>query len=37
MKYEEEENKHEDSIIELREDYTYGIDLEVKDKEIMTV
>jgi len=33
MKYEEEENSHRDSIIELREDYTYGVDLEVKDKE----
>ena len=33
MKYDERENNHEDSIIELREDYTYGIDLEVKDKE----
>ena len=33
MKYDEEENHHEDSIIELREDYTYGVDLEVKDKE----
>ena len=31
MKYDEEKN-HE-SIIELREDYTYGIDLEVEDKE----
>ena len=31
MKY-DEENNHE-SIIELREDYTYGIDLEVKNKE----
>lgn len=33
MKYNEEENHYEDSIIELREDYTYGVDLEVKDKE----
>ncbi len=33
MKYEEEENHHEHSIIELREDYTYGVDLEVKEKE----
>lgn len=33
MKYNEEENYHEDSIIELREDYTYGVDLEVRDKE----
>ena len=33
MKYNEEENYHKDSIIELREDYTYGVDLEVKDKE----
>ncbi len=33
MKYEEEGDSHEDSIIELREDYTYGVDLEVKDKE----
>lgn len=33
MKYNEEENNQEHSIIELREDYTYGIDLEVKDKE----
>lgn len=33
MKYDEEENKHEESIIELREDYTYGVDLTVKDDE----
>jgi len=33
MKYEEEENSHENSIIELREDYTYGVDLEVKDEQ----
>ncbi len=33
MKYNEEENPNEESIIELREDYTYGIDLEIKDKE----
>lgn len=33
MKYEEDEKNHKDSLIELREDYTYGIDLEVKDKE----
>ncbi|MBI2451681.1 HEPN domain-containing protein [Candidatus Pacearchaeota archaeon] len=33
MKYEEEENTREDSLIELREDYTYGIDLEVKNEE----
>jgi len=33
MKYDEEENPHENSIIELREDYTYGINLEVKNKE----
>lgn len=33
MKYEEKENSHKDSIIELREDYAYGVDLEVKDKE----
>ena len=33
MKYEEEEKDHEDSLIELREDYTYGIDLEVKNEE----
>jgi len=33
MKYEEEENSHEDSLIELREDYTYGVNLEVKDEE----
>jgi|SRR3989344_3095805 len=33
MKYNEEENNHEDSIIELREDYTYGIDIEVNNKE----
>ena len=33
MKYNEEENNPRNSIIELREDYTYGVDLEVKDKE----
>lgn len=33
MKYREEENNPENSIIELREDYTYGVNLEVKDKE----
>jgi len=33
MKYEEEENNHENSIIELREDYTYGVNLEVKDEK----
>ncbi|MDO8517440.1 MAG: HEPN domain-containing protein [Nanoarchaeota archaeon] len=33
MKYNEEENHPKDSIIELRENYTYGVDLEVKDKE----
>jgi len=33
MKYEEEGENHEDSLIELREDYTYGVDLEVKDEE----
>ena len=33
MKYNEEENHHEESIIELRESYTYGVDLEVGDKE----
>ena len=33
MKYGEEEKNHEDSLIELREDYTYGVDLEVKDEE----
>ena len=33
MKYNEEENHQEESIIELREDYTYGVELEVKDKE----
>ena len=32
MKYEEEEN-HEDSIIELREVYTYGVDLKIKNEE----
>lgn len=33
MKYEESENNHKDSLIELREDYTYGVDLEVKNDE----
>src|SRR3989338_6222018 len=33
MKYEEDKKTHEDSLIELREDYTYGIDLEVKDED----
>ena len=33
MKYNKEENPHEESIIELREDYTYGVNLEVKDKQ----
>lgn len=33
MKYNEEENLPENSIIELREDYTYGISLEVEDKK----
>jgi hypothetical protein len=33
MKYDEEENNHEDSIIELREDYTYGVYLEIEDEE----
>ncbi|MAH51599.1 hypothetical protein CMI37_37630 [Candidatus Pacearchaeota archaeon] len=33
MKYEEDEKNHEDSLIELREDYTYGVDLEVKDED----
>ena len=33
MKYGEEEKNHEDSLIELRENYTYGVDLEVKDEE----
>jgi uncharacterized protein (UPF0332 family) len=33
MKYGEEDNSYEDSIIELREDYTYGIDLEIQNIE----
>lgn len=33
MKYEEQENNHEYSIIELREDYTYGVDLTVKNEK----
>ena len=33
MNYDEEENTHEKSIIELREDYTYGVDLEVKEEK----
>ncbi len=33
MKYEEEQNNHDDSVIELREDYTYGVDLKVKNKD----
>lgn len=33
MKYEEEKNTHEDSVIELREDYTYGVELQVKDED----
>jgi len=33
MKYDEEENNPENSIIELRENYTYGVSLEVTDKE----
>jgi uncharacterized protein (UPF0332 family) len=33
MKYEEEENSPNESLIELREDYTYGTDLEIKDQE----
>ncbi|MCH7568622.1 MAG: HEPN domain-containing protein [Nanoarchaeota archaeon] len=33
MKYEEEKKNYGDSLIELREDYTYGVDIEVKDEE----
>ena len=33
MKYEEEENTHEDSLIELREEYTYGVNLKVENKK----
>ena len=33
MKYTEEEKNREGSLIELRENYTYGVDLEVKDEE----
>ncbi|MEK6927573.1 MAG: hypothetical protein AABX11_04010 [Nanoarchaeota archaeon] len=33
MKYDEDENSHEQSIIELRENYTYGINLEVSDEK----
>jgi len=33
MKYEEVHNQHEASLIELREDYTYGTNLEIKDDE----
>jgi len=33
MKYNEGENYPEESIIELRENYTYGVELEVEDKE----
>ena len=33
MKYKEDESNIEESIIELRENYTYGVDLEVKDEE----
>lgn len=33
MKYNEEENYNEESIIELRENYTYGVELEVENKE----
>lgn len=33
MKYEEEQINHEDSIIELREEYSYGIELEIKNQK----
>ena len=33
MKYEEEQNDRDNSVIELREDYTYGVDLEVRNKD----
>jgi uncharacterized protein (UPF0332 family) len=33
MKYNDDENLPQDSIIELRENYTYGVDLEVENKE----
>ena len=35
MKYEEEQNVIDNSFIELREDYTYGIDLMVKSEELL--
>ena len=35
MKYEEEENIHEESIIEAREEYSYGLDLEIKDDKYL--
>jgi len=35
MKYEEEQNIHEESIIEAREEYSYGIDLEIKDNKYL--
>ncbi len=35
MKYEEEQSIHEESIIEAREEYSYGIDLEIKDKKYL--
>ncbi|PIN89937.1 hypothetical protein COU60_02490 [Candidatus Pacearchaeota archaeon CG10_big_fil_rev_8_21_14_0_10_34_76] len=33
MKYEDEQMNHENSVIELREDYTYGVDLKVRDEQ----
>lgn len=33
MKYNEEKNGNEESLIDLREDYTYGVDLEIKDEQ----
>ncbi|MEK6811708.1 MAG: hypothetical protein AABX96_04320, partial [Nanoarchaeota archaeon] len=34
MKYEENQKNYENSVIELRENYTYGVDLTVKDEEL---
>ena len=34
MMYEEDQKNYENSVIELRESYTYGVDLTVKDEEL---
>lgn len=34
MRYEEDQKNYENSVIELRENYTYGVDLTVKNEEL---